>query len=75
MKDKKSKNLKLQFMKYTDEVSGVEKMKVMIPNSRENIIEVVTYYAIDGKLQSNKPFEIFPVGKVTWKSAKEFAKA
>ena len=69
MRDEHTKSKKLQYIEYTDEFTGVDKIKVMVPNATENIIEIVTYYAIEGKLPSFKLFDLRSVGKSTWKSA------
>ena len=69
MRDEHTKSKKLQYIEYTDDITGVKKIKVMVPNAKENIIEIVTYYAIEGKLPSYKLFDLKSVGKNTWNSA------
>ena len=72
-KDEFSKSKKLQYLEYNDEKTKEKRVKVLVPNTQENIIDIITYYSINSELRGFKLYDLKLVGKVTWKIAYDYA--
>ena len=57
-KDEFSKSKKLQYLEYKDEKTNEKRVKVLVPNTQENIIDIVTYYSIKSELRDFKLYDL-----------------